>query len=35
MRDRDFWPALFCAQGAVRLCAYLLDVGGGVAQPPV
>jgi hypothetical protein len=30
MRDRDFWPAVFCAEGTVRWC-----VGGGVAQPPV
>jgi hypothetical protein len=35
MRDRDFWPAMFYAEGAVRQCIYLLDVGGGVAQPPV
>jgi hypothetical protein len=33
--DRDFWPAMFCTEGAVRLCAYLVDVGGGVAQPPM
>jgi hypothetical protein len=34
IRDRDFWPAMFCTEGAVRRCVYLLDVGGGVAQPP-
>jgi hypothetical protein len=25
---------MFCTEGAVRLWAYLLDVGGGVVQPP-
>jgi hypothetical protein len=33
--DLDFWPAMFCTEGAVRRYVYLLDVGGGVAQPLV